>query len=179
MGDLLSETDPILLPHLHSIQDKLRLEQVINSPTRSTINTSTLIDHIYLSEHFKVQYFEALTDKLKSPRDFWFSYYKLSPKNNRIPVDLHHELVTAASSLEKANLLNCFFSSCFTNRSDLDDSFCGSSDHSLSSISCTEEEVFNILSTYKTNTACGADGVSSLILRGTTESITPIVTTFF
>ena len=44
--DLISTTNPILEP----IVDKLCLKQVVSSPTRTTPTSSTLIDHIYLSE---------------------------------------------------------------------------------------------------------------------------------
>ena len=37
---------------LHSIQDKLGLKQVVNTPTRTTNSTSTIIDHVYVSDYF-------------------------------------------------------------------------------------------------------------------------------
>ena len=42
--------DHPLQPHLHSIQDKLNLHQVVSEPTRSTISTDTLLDLAYLSD---------------------------------------------------------------------------------------------------------------------------------
>ena len=40
-----------LLPILTSIEDKLGLKQVVTTATRTTTNTSTIIDHIYVSEN--------------------------------------------------------------------------------------------------------------------------------
>ena len=42
--------DHPLQPHLHSIQDKLNLRQVVSEPTRSTISTDTLLDLAFLSD---------------------------------------------------------------------------------------------------------------------------------
>ena len=42
---------------LDSIQDKFGLKQVITVPTRSTSNTSSLIDHVYLSDQLSCQSF--------------------------------------------------------------------------------------------------------------------------
>ena len=46
--DLLSDNQH---PTLLSISDKLGLSQVVSEPTRTSSNTSTLIDHVYVSEH--------------------------------------------------------------------------------------------------------------------------------
>lgn len=47
---------------------------------------------------------------------------------------------------------------------------------SLANIARTHEEVFKYLSTCKLHTATGPDGVSSQMLRGTAEAITPAIT---
>ncbi len=62
----------------------------------------------------KTRFFNHLTKKLNSPRDFWKSYHKLSSKSSRIPGELHMGAVTESSPQGKANLLNNFFSSCFS-----------------------------------------------------------------
>ena len=68
----------------------------------------------------KAAYFENLSSNLSSPKDFWSAYHKLAPKKDRIPVDLKLNSVSASSSIQKANLLNKFFSTCFSPPSDLD-----------------------------------------------------------
>ena len=67
----------------------------------------------------KTNYYKALSLKLKSPNDFWTAYHKLIPKKSRIATDHKYHDVSASTSLEKANLLNEFFSSCFTPSSQL------------------------------------------------------------
>lgn len=62
----------------------------------------------------KSNFFKSLSTKLKSPKDFWATYHKLSPKKDRIPTDLKLENTTARTSHAKANLLNNFISSCFS-----------------------------------------------------------------
>lgn len=37
-------------PQLNSIMDKFGLKQVVSAPTRSTQNSATLIDHVYISD---------------------------------------------------------------------------------------------------------------------------------
>ena len=49
----------------------------------------------------------------------------------------------------------------------------------LSNISCSQEEVLDLLSSYKLETATRPDGVSSRMLRETARSISPILTELF
>lgn len=53
------------------------------------------------------------------------------------------------------------------------------SEHSISNIECTHEEVYRLLSSYKTNTASGPDGISSQMIRGTATAISPAITKIF
>lgn len=62
----------------------------------------------------KSHFFEDLSSKVSQPKDFWTALRKLSPKQDRIPFDLHLNNTTASATLDKANLLNNYFSSCFT-----------------------------------------------------------------
>ena len=61
----------------------------------------------------KQSFFTNLFSKIRSPKDFWSAYHKLSPKHNRIPEDLSYLSQIARDPKEKANLLNNFFCSCF------------------------------------------------------------------
>ena len=47
--DLSPTSNHPLLPILNSIQDKLGLKQVVDTATRTTSSSSTIIDHIYVS----------------------------------------------------------------------------------------------------------------------------------
>ena len=128
----------------------------------------------------KTTYFDQLASKLNSPRDFWSAIHKPAPKKDRIPVNLTHNNVTASTSLQKANLLNKFFSSCFSAPPPARST--PSSDHSgpsLSSVTCTQDEVHNLLASHKLHTATGPDGISSHMLRATADSISLALTTTF
>lgn len=103
----------------------------------------------------KSKFFKTLSTKLKSPKDFWATYHKLSPKKDRVPTDLKLDNTTARISHAKANCLDNFLSLCFSPSSrlsvpDLQPTTVGPR---LSSVTCSEEEVHQLLSTYKLHTA--------------------------
>ena len=49
----------------------------------------------------------------------------------------------------------------------------------LDSISCSAEDNYHLLTTMKIKTACGADGMSSTMLRNTASSISPFLCKLF
>ena len=51
--------------------------------------------------------------------------------------------------------------------------------YSTSHFSCSQEEVYKYLSTHKSHTASGPDGVSCHMLRATARAITPAITSIF
>ena len=114
----------------------------------------------------KSHFFEDLTSKLSQLKDFWTALQKLSLKQDRIPFDLHLNSTTASATQDKTKFLNSHFSSCFTPATntlslpniplspDL-------SNPSLEKVSCTHDEVFKYLSTWKTNRATSPDSISS------------------
>ena len=120
-------------------------------------------------------YFHKLADKLQSPRDFWSQYHKLNPNHNRTPPSLRFNRSRANSPIQKADLLNKFFVSCFT-KLQPPQRF---NFPTLSSVTCTHEEVFKLLSTHKTNTASEPDGISGTMLCRTAASIAPALTNLF
>ena len=67
----------------------------------------------------KRKFFKQLSTNIKSPRDFWSAYHKLSPKKSRIPVNLSHQSTRASTPTTKADLLNHFFTTCFMPKTDL------------------------------------------------------------
>ena len=129
----------------------------------------------------KQHFFTKLSMNVQSPRDFWSDYYKLFSKRERIPDNLTHETLTATNSVEKANLLNKFFSLCFGLKPCADQSTTPSLSIkppvSLSQIPCSVDEVFKLLSTYKARTSSGPDGISSTMLRNTAATIAPHLAT--
>ena len=130
----------------------------------------------------KKNFITKLSDNIHSPKDFWSTYYKLSPTRSCFPDTLSHQSVKVQRPLEKANLFNQFFSSCFSRPSSFSSSPSLTSkflDCSLSSITCSVDEVSKLLSTYKTNTASGPDGISSIMVRNTADSISPALTSLF
>ena len=134
----------------------------------------------------KAQYFENLSIVIHSPHDFWVSYHKLSPKRQRIATDLKYNSHTASTSIHKANIFNQFFKFCFTCSTM---PLCADTTQPqpqtsrsgplLSNISCSQEEVLDLLSRYKLKTAAGPDGVSSRILRETARSVSSSLTELF
>ena len=132
----------------------------------------------------KATFFSNLSSSVKSSKDFWAVFNRLTPNRQRIPDNLTHNAHSAKSSQDKADLLNRFFASCFTSPAS---STTGSPpitsssapNTSLSSFTCSQDDVFHLLSTCKIKTASGPDGISSAMLRGTAESISPSLTTLF
>ena len=132
----------------------------------------------------KAQYLENLSTAIRSFRDFWVSYHKLSPKRQHTATDLKYNSHTASISIRKANLLNQFFKSCFTSSTqplcaDTNQPQASRSGTPLSNISCSQEEVLDLLYTYKLKTAAGPDGVSSRMLQETARSISSSLTELF
>ena len=166
-----------------AVKRKLKLfKQAKLLKTKQTWSKYTSAQNKVLSalRSAKSNFLKSLADKLKSPRDFWSAYHSLSPQKNRVPAELKHDNSTATTSLEKANLLNRRFASCFTapTTSSIPDKR-PTSEHSISNIECTHEEVYRLLSSYKTNTASSPDGISSQMIRGTATAISPAITKIF
>ena len=84
------------------------------------------------------------------------------------------------SDLDKANMLNSFFSSCFNSlHSPIGNRTSLGVNSDLMDIDCTVEEVIHLLSNLQVGKASGPDGVSSRMLRSTASSIAPSITRLF
>ena len=119
----------------------------------------------------KSSFLKNMTASIHTPKQFWSMYYSLTPNRERIPHTLSNGVTTALSPISKANLLNTFFASCFSPRSNSPLTSSPTLVHpELSSIECTEEEVYKHLSSLKVKTATGPDGISSHMLRNTAIS---------
>ena len=90
----------------------------------------------------------------------------------------------ASSSIDKANRLNDFFSSCFNHqqppltKSDLD-KFPVDPDQCPDDLLCHEDDVVQLLSSLDINKASGPDNISAHMLKATAHSIVPSVTKLF
>ena len=104
----------------------------------------------------------------------------LNSKTNSIPI-LVSETSTAASNVDKANLLNATFVSNFNySLPGLTGQFLSDAPHSCpTDLLCTEDEVYNMLSTLDTTKANGHDDISARMLKETATSVTPYVTKLF
>ncbi len=131
----------------------------------------------------KRDYLTRLSNNISCPKDFWSAVHKMSPSRQRIPNDVLLLSDSASTPLGKANLFNKFFSSCFGPPSQpfppAQTFSPPSHGSSIQDITCKEEEVHCLLSSYKLKTASGPDGISSCMLRNTSSSITPALTALF
>lgn len=168
---------------LHLVRKKCRLHKHAKRVGTSRAWTKyTKVRNRVTSElrSAKKVYFHHLADNICTPRDFWTQYHKLNQKHGRTPAKVFHKGTEAYSPTEKANLLNNFFISCFTNSKLMPSvSHPLHSKPVLSSVTCSHEEVHKLLSTHKVNTASGPDSISSVMLRGSADAISPAITTLF
>ena len=134
----------------------------------------------------KCKFFEHLASLIRSPKQFWSLYHSLTPNRQRIPSTLNDGITTVVSPISKVNLLVSHFSACLSRSSHGQDCPCNSSlldcrylETSLSTISCTSDEVYRLLRSVKVKTASGPDGISSHMLRHTAYAISPTLTKLF
>ena len=112
----------------------------------------------------KKAYFRKLNPR--DPKSFWKAVKFLAKKPQSIPTLIQGD-TTVTTDYGKANLLNTFFHSCFNT------SHPPITSHSLHNFECseehlcTEEEVFDLLSSLDTTKASGPDGLSARMLKST------------
>ena len=105
----------------------------------------------------------------------------LNPKGNTMPT-LVTATTTATSNLDKANLLNSTFMKNFNYSVpglQTDDSLNIVPHTCPSDLLCTEDEVYDLLSTLDVTKANGHDDISATMLKKTAMSITPVITELF
>lgn len=118
----------------------------------------------------KKVHFHQLAENIHTPRDFWSQYHRLNPKHCKSP------------SSRQTSQLRRQISSTISSPPVLPEPKVSHTCHQnpiLSSVVCSHEEVHKLLSTHKVNTASGPDGISSVMLRGTADAITPALTSLF
>ena len=115
----------------------------------------------------------------KDPRKFWKAI-KFSNKNKQSIPTLSMDDKVAHSDLDKANLMNSFFSSCSNKfhppiqcQSIPELSTCSEE------ILCSESEICDLLEALDTSKASGKDGISGRMLKSTACSIAPSLTKLF
>ena len=122
----------------------------------------------------KAEFFQSMASNLSTPKTFWALYRSSSFRNQRTPATLYFNHDKANTNTSKAELLNSNFCSLYSSTSacsfPLKPITC-----SLSSIRCS----VMFISRIKVNTATGPDGISSVMIKGTASSISPVITKIF
>lgn len=136
-----------------------------------------VVTAIRISKH---SYFTSLTKSVNDPHDFWKAYNHLTNSNNKIPSTLSHEGRSVTSPSEKAEMLNNFFSSCFSTSSpplvppttvSTVATASNSQNTLLSQLSCSDMDVLQAISTMKSCTATGPDEISATMLKKCSHAI--------
>ena len=106
----------------------------------------------------KRTFLKNLSTNFQSLKQFWSVYHSLSINHQRIPPLLTNCSHTVESPYAKANMLNSYFISNFSTNSNLPSSMPSSPAVStLSEISCSSAEVYQLLKCLKIKTASGPD----------------------
>ena len=130
----------------------------------------------------KRDYFQKLNPK--NPKEFWKAIKYLSKKQSSIPTLVDEDGKEAANGLQKANMLNSFFSKCF-NRSSAplkdwsETDIRPNHDELPDELICDEDSVYDLLATLDVSKSSGPDGISGKMLKHTAVSIASSVTQLF
>ena len=114
-------------------------------------------------------------------KDFWKLVKSVKPRSSTFPT-LELGDIVAPSDLEKASLLNDVFINSFnlsTPVLDVSDLPTTDPNECPESLFCTEDEVYEMLSTLDTTKSSGHDEISARMLKETALSVTPAVTQLF
>ena len=130
----------------------------------------------------KRSYFQKLNPK--NPKEFWKAIKYLSKKQSSIPILTDEDGKEAATGLQKADMLNSFFSKCFNPSStplkDWSESDILPDPGELpDELACDEDSVCELLATLDVTKSSGPDGISGRMLKHTSVSIASSVTQLF
>ena len=129
----------------------------------------------------KQKYFDSFTSA--NNKQFWKTVKLVNKQEGSIPA-LSQENVNAVTDEEKSNMLNTYFSKCWNYSEhpltdplerDYVEGDATSPDHLL----CTTHEIEQLLKGLDVLKANGPDGISAHMLRATSESIAPSLTSLF
>ena len=128
----------------------------------------------------KRNFLKNLYTNLRSPKQFWSAYHSLSTNYQHVPRLLSNGSRTVESPSTKANMLNSYFISNFSTGSDLSSTTPSpTAIPTLSEISCSNAEVYQLLKSLKIKTASGPDGISSRMLQVCASTISSYLSTLF
>ena len=129
----------------------------------------------------KSNFYEELSNRVRSPKQFWSVYRSFFPKKDRLPALMIDGSASAVDSQGKCDLFASHFSSFFNNSTLTATSNAHSLSCSpgLSSVVCDSGDVYKAISRLPTFTASGPDGISSKMLKGTSDVISSSLATLF
>ena len=128
----------------------------------------------------KQNFLMNLSTNLRSPKQFWSAYHSLSTNYQHVPRLLTNGSHTVESLSAKANMLNSYFTPNFSTCSNLPSTTPSpTAIPTLSDISCSNAEVYQLLKSLKIKTASGPDDISNRMLRGYASTISSYLSTLF
>ena len=131
---------------------------------------------VYLLRESKKTYFSKLNHA--NVKEFWKTMKLLNHDSSTLPT-LQDKGISIDSNIDKANVLNRFFYSCFNNSclplTDSLPAFELETDNCPSFLLSTEESVLGLLHTLDTTKSTGCDGISPKMLKHTASSVAPLL----
>ena len=127
----------------------------------------------------KQNFFSSLLDNESPSKRFW-GYCKSRSGQSSIPDSIIHNSIAANTPADIANTFSCFFSECF-NRADGSNVPIPQYDVTshLSFLQCSSDEIQSLICKLQNNSAAGIDGITSMMLKHTAPSISPILCSLF
>ena len=130
-------------------------------------------------KYAKHNFFASLLDNASPGKRFW-GYVKSKSSQTSIPDLVSYKNVSANTPVDIANLFGCFFSECF-NRDDVSDTVIPDYNvtSSISHFTCYPTDVIKLIRKLDNNSAAGVDGITSIMLKNTAISVSPLLTHLF
>ena len=130
-------------------------------------------------KHAKRVFFDSLLDDASPSKRFW-SYCKSRKGTSPIPDTITHNGLSATTSANIAQTFCQFFSECF-NDSDIPDTPPPLYNYSSSISHCcsSSEDIHSFIRKLNNTSAAGVDGITSLMLKGTAYTVSPILSDIF
>ena len=147
------------------------------NPTHFTKYKKIRNDVTMMLRTAKQKYFDSLTSA--NNKQFWKTVKLVNKQEGSIPA-LSQDNINAVTDEEKSNMLNTYFSKCWNYSEhplerDYVEGDATCPDHLL----CTTHEIEQLLKGSDVLKANGPDGISAHMLRATSESIAPSLTSLF
>lgn len=166
--------NPKLRHALHKLRNTRKLARRTPSPYRLSAARNAESDFSKLVLESKLQYEVDLFSSSNIPAIY--SYVRCISKDSVIPPCISYQSEFASSDEDKANLFNRFFQSVFKSTysatSDKDTPSDNPTHPALRSISISQQEVFDCLSSLDPTKATGPDGIPARVLKRCKYSLT-------